>query len=109
MNPMILGRGFALGVVVPVITLVTGILSKIPVFTITSKRKAVSGMVTVVPVCLAIVVILLIIVGLGCDPYEADIWWGILAMYGVCWLAFSALSCLVQDAKCILKGRNSIS
>lgn len=52
MNSMILGRGFAVGVVIPVMTLVTSILSKIPVFTITGKRKDVSGMVTVVPVCL---------------------------------------------------------
>ncbi|MGN0341683.1 MAG: hypothetical protein ACI4DO_02725 [Roseburia sp.] len=103
MNPMILGRGFAMGVAIPVITLVTGILSRIPVFTITGKRKAVSGMVTVVPFCLAIVVLLLFFVVLGCDPYEADIWWGILLLYGVCWLAFSALSCLVEDAKCILE------
>ena len=51
---------------------------------------------------MAIVVSLLFLVVLGCDPYEADIWLGILAMYGVCWLAFSALSCLVEDAKCIL-------
>ena len=103
MNPMILGRGFAMGVVIPVITLVTGILSRIPVFTITGKRKAVSGMVTVVPVCLTGAAVFIACSGLGYELLKDALARMVLVLLGVSWLVFALLSSLIEDCKCILE------
>ena len=107
MNPMILGRGFAVGVVIPVMSLVTGILSKIPVYTITGKRKAVSGMVTVAPVCLTGAAVFIACRGLGYELLKDALARMVLVLLGVSWLAFALLSSLIEDCKCIL-GKDGI-
>lgn len=102
MNPMLFGSRFAVCVVVPLITLLTGILSKMPLFTITGKRKAVSGSVTIVPVCVTIAVLLLFRFRAGFWIFENDEEWTILVIYGICWMGFASLSCLIESSKCIL-------
>lgn len=91
MNSMILGRGFAVGVVIPVMTLVTSILSKIPVFTITGKRKDVSGMVTVVPVCLTGAMVFIACSCLGFELLKDALARMVLVLLGGAWLAFALL------------------
>ena len=90
------------GVVMWVVLLITGIFSQIPFFTITCKRKTVSGMVTVAPVCLTGALVSMACHDLGFGLLKDAFARMVLMLLVLSWLGFALLSSMIEDYKCIL-------